>query len=99
MTPRPPNCTLRSIEFGDFSIAYWNSLDGIWEFDIHRPLSSDIPISLEEASTANKTIKDCWSTWYYALSKLTLRKRTRMAIQRFFGKGKGKKNISIFTEQ
>ncbi|KIJ33344.1 hypothetical protein M422DRAFT_264740 [Sphaerobolus stellatus SS14] len=98
-TPRPPNCTLRSIEFSDLSIAYWNSLDGIWEFDIHRPLLSDVPISLEAASTASKIIKDCWTTWYYELPKPTLRKRTRMAIQRFFGKGKGKKSISIFTKQ
>ncbi|KIJ33354.1 hypothetical protein M422DRAFT_264758 [Sphaerobolus stellatus SS14] len=99
ITPRPPNCILRFIEFSDLSIAYWNSLDGIWEFDIHRPLLSDIPISLEEASTANKIIKDCWTTWYYAFPKPTLRKRTRMVIQRFFGKEKGKKNISIFTKQ
>ncbi|KIJ31049.1 hypothetical protein M422DRAFT_267369 [Sphaerobolus stellatus SS14] len=102
ITPRPPNCTLRSIEFSDLSIAYWNSLDGIWEFDIHRPLlsdMSDIPISLEEATTANKVIRDCWTTWYYTLPKSTLRKQRRMAIQRFFGKGRGKKNISIFTEQ
>ncbi|KIJ33786.1 hypothetical protein M422DRAFT_783090 [Sphaerobolus stellatus SS14] len=98
-TPRPPNCTLRSIEFGDLSIAYWNSLDGNWEFDIHRPLFSDDRISLEEASAANKIVKDCWMMWYYSLPKATLRKWTRMAIQRFFGKGKGEKSISIFTEQ
>ncbi|KIJ33342.1 hypothetical protein M422DRAFT_264737 [Sphaerobolus stellatus SS14] len=97
-TPRPLNSSLRCIEFPDSSIAYWNSLDGSWEFNIHSPLLSDTPISPEDVTAATKIIKDCWATWYLGLPKPTLRKRTRLAIQGLFGKGKSRKQSSIFAD-
>ncbi|KIJ50317.1 hypothetical protein M422DRAFT_245570 [Sphaerobolus stellatus SS14] len=89
-TPRPPNSSLHCIEFCDSSIAYWNSIDGIWEFDITHPLMSDPSISPEEASTAAEMINDCLTTWHSGFPKPTLRKRTRMGVQKLFRKGKSK---------
>ncbi|KIJ23894.1 hypothetical protein M422DRAFT_275441 [Sphaerobolus stellatus SS14] len=84
---RRPRCSkLRTITFFDSSVAYWNFLDSVWEFDVGTNSMPNDSLSPDEVSAATAIIGNCYTTWHTSLPKSSLKEEIWSSIKAVFGK-------------
>ncbi|KIJ31189.1 hypothetical protein M422DRAFT_267139 [Sphaerobolus stellatus SS14] len=64
ITPRPQNSLLCVITFWNSSVAYWNSLDVVWEFELYVPSHWYVDYFTPEGlAMGGEILTESWKTW------------------------------------
>ncbi|KIJ39547.1 hypothetical protein M422DRAFT_257599 [Sphaerobolus stellatus SS14] len=84
-TLRPQNSALRVITF-DSSVAYWNPLESVWEFDIRGPMKPIVRFSAVELAVATEIVKGFYTSWKVNYSPEKSTKTVQSSNKGFIGK-------------